>query len=90
VRCLALFVALAVVTPALALDFRDDFSSRRPGWEPLSGDWQWQEGAFLRRRATDLWKLSPNLSSLGPWWRRHSCSRFWDREGCLPHRSAGS
>ncbi|MCE5239502.1 hypothetical protein LLH23_13585 [bacterium] len=54
-RYLALLVALAVVTPALALDFRDDFSSRRPGWELPSGDWQWQDGALLQQRATDIY-----------------------------------
>ena len=35
-------------------------------------------------------KLFQDLSRPGPWWRRHSCPRFWGRQEGLPHRAAGS
>ncbi len=57
-RHLVLLVALTAVAPALALDFQDDFAARRPGWQTLTGDWQWQDGALCQQRPEDAYSLA--------------------------------
>ena len=57
-RRLVLPMLLVCLTPALALEFRDDFSARRPGWQPLSGDWQWQDGTLRQQRPADTYYLA--------------------------------
>jgi len=57
-RHLCLLALLASLTPALALAFQDDFATRRPGWQPLGGDWQWQDGALCQQRPADVYCLA--------------------------------
>ncbi len=56
--CSVAFVAVLGLAPARALDWTDDFSERRDGWETPSGDWAWEEGTLRQRNGSDAYYMA--------------------------------
>lgn len=61
-----LLAALALLLPGLAgaLEFSDDFASRREGWQTLSGDWAWKQGGLFQKRAADGYSYAMRAETL--------------------------
>jgi len=56
--CSVAFLAVLGLAPARALDWTDDFSERRDGWETPSGDWAWEEGTLRQRNGSDAYYMA--------------------------------